>query len=111
MNFPTTARTPIQRFEHDIRVVHRFHGQRRGRTAEKQFRRGETRGRAQRGGRVRRFHRPHAAAQPVEQRHVVGGAAEERLTEMDVRLDESGQQVCAARVDDRLVRLRGFVAD
>ena len=58
-------------------------------------------GGAQRRRRVRRFHRPDAALQPVEQRHVVGVAAEQRLAEMDVRLDEAGQQVGAARVDDR----------
>ena len=40
-------------------------------------------------GRVRRFHRPDAPPQPVEQRHVVGEAAEQRLAEMDVRLDEA----------------------
>ena len=42
--------------------------------------------------------------QPVHQRQVVGVAAEERLAEVDVRLDEAGQDVAAARVDDAVVR-------
>ena len=52
-------------------------------------------------GRVRRFHRPDPAPQPLEQRHVVGVAAEERLAEVDVRLDEAGKEVGAAGVDRR----------
>ena len=61
--------------------------------------------------RVRRFHRPHAAPQPFEQRHVVGVAAEERLAQVDVGLDEAGEQVRAAGVDHGVVRLGRFRAD
>ena len=67
---------------------------------QQQLRGGEARRRAQRRWRVRGLHRPDAPPQPLEQRHVVGEAAEERLAEMDVRLDEAGQEVAAARVDD-----------
>ena len=59
-------------------------------------------GGAQRRGRVRRFQRPDARPQPLEQRHVVGEAAKQRLAEMDVRLDEAGKQVARRRVDDRV---------
>ena len=40
-------------------------------------------------------------AQPVHQRQIVGVAAEERLAEMDVGLDEAREDVAAARVDRR----------
>ena len=43
--------------------------------------------------------------QPVHQRQIVGVPAEQRLAEMDVRLDEAGKHVAAARVDDSIVRL------
>ena len=55
----------------------------------------------ERGRRVRGLHRPDAPPQPVHQRQIVGVAAEERLAEVDVRLDEPGQDVPAARVDRR----------
>jgi len=48
---------------------------------------------------VRGFHRPDALLQPIKQCEVVGIAAEERLTQMDVRLDEAGQQISTARID------------
>ena len=62
-------------------------------------------------GRVRGFHRPHAGAQPVHQRQIVGVAAEQRLAEVDVRLDEPRQHVAAARVDDAVVRLGDVRSD
>ena len=64
-----------------------------------QLGRGQLRGGAERRGRVRRLHRPDPRAQPVEQREIVGVAAKQRLTEMDVGLDEPRQQVAAVRVD------------
>ena len=71
-----------------------------------QLGRGQPRRRAERFRRVRRFHRPDARAQPVHQRQIVRVAAKQRLAEVDVRLDESGQDVAAARVDDAVVRRR-----
>ena len=49
--------------------------------------------------------------QPLEQRHVVGIAAEERLAEVDVGLDEAGQEIGAAGVDDVVARRVRFRAD
>ncbi len=53
-------------------------------------------------GVVRGLHRPDALLEPVDEREVVRRAAEERLAEMDVRLDEAGQHGAAARVDDHV---------
>ncbi len=113
MHLPTVARSPISAsgFEHDVGVVHGLHRQGRRRAREQQFGRRQARGRAQRGGRVRRFHRPDPAPQPLEQRHVVGIAAEERLAQVDVRLDEAGKEVGAAGVDDVVARRLRFRAD
>ena len=91
------------RFEHHIGVVHRLHRQHRGRAAAQQLGRRQPRRGAQRLGRVRGFHRPDARPQPVHQREIVGVAAEQRLTEVNVRLDEAGQHVAAARLDDAIV--------
>ena len=57
---------------------------------------------------MRRLHGPHARLEPVEQRQVVGVAAEKRLAEMDVRLDQAGEDVVAFAVDRPVVR---FIAD
>ena len=60
---------------------------------------------------MRRFHRPHAAAQPVHEGQIVGEPAKQRLAKMDVRLNEPRQDVSAARVDDAVVRLVDVRAD
>ena len=74
---------------------------RRGAARRREPRRG-----AQRRRRVRRLERPHPRAQPVHQREVVGQPAEERLAEMQVGLDEAGQDDRAGGIDDAVVRLR-----
>ena len=51
---------------------------------------------AQRRRRVRRFERPHALLEPLEQRQVVGQAPEQGLAQVDVGLDEAGEEVAAA---------------
>jgi hypothetical protein len=51
-------------------------------------------------------YRPDPRPQPREQRHVVGVAAEERLAQVHVRLDEAGEEVGASGIDDRVVALR-----
>jgi hypothetical protein len=53
---------------------------------------------------VRGLHGPHAPLEPVNQFEVVGRAAEERLAEMDVRLDEAGQHGAAASVERHVRR-------
>src|SRR5262245_47821200 len=50
------------------------------------------------------LHGPNPAPQPIHQREVVGVPAEERLTEMDVSLDQARQNVASARVNDSIVR-------
>ena len=78
------------RLEDGVRVVHRLHRQHGRRAARRAARVAASRAAARSdAGRVRRFHRPDARAQPVHQRQIVGVAAEQRLAEMDVRLDEA----------------------
>ncbi len=48
---------------------------------------------------MRRFERPDAPLQPVEQRQIVGAAAKQRLTQVDVGLDESRQETTLGGVD------------
>ena len=48
---------------------------------------------------------PHPAPQPLHQRQIVGEAAEQRLAQVNVRLDQAGEDVAAAGVDDTVVRL------
>ena len=93
--------------EHGIRVVHRLHrqdgrGAAREQLAGRQARRGP-----QRGGRVRRLHRPDPRAEPVDQGEVVGVSAEQRLAQVDVGLDEAGQHERAGGVEHRVAGRRG----
>src|SRR5262249_11007857 len=60
----------------------------------------EARRRSQRCRVMGRLHRPDTTFQPFEERHIVSRTPEQRLTEMDMCLDESRQEVVAARVDD-----------
>ena len=102
MHLPTTARSPVGSSASNTASVSCTVSivRTRGGAAQQQFGGGERRGGRERSRRVRRLHRPDARAQPVEQRQVVGIAAEQRLAQMDVRLHEAGQQVVAAGVDD-----------
>ncbi len=84
----------LERLEHGVGVVHRLHRQRRWwcRSAAARTRPGGAEA-ASDAGRVRGLHRPDARLQPIEQRQVVGVAAEQRLAQVDVGLDEAGEQV------------------
>jgi hypothetical protein len=57
------------------------------------------------------FQRPDAPAQPLQERHVVGRAAEKCLAQMDVSLDEAREDVGTAGVDRLVVWLRRLRAD
>jgi hypothetical protein len=52
---------------------------------------------------VRGFHRPHALAQPSHQGQIVGVSAKQRLAEMDMRLDQTGQDIPASGIDGSFV--------
>ncbi len=93
----------LERLEHRVGVVHRLHRQHGGRAARSSSDAACCGRGRERPRRVRGLHRPDARLQPVEQRQVVGVAAEQRLAEVDVRLDEAGQQVVAASVDGAVV--------
>ena len=82
--------------EHGVGVVHRLHRQHRRRAGAQQLVDGEARRGGQRRRRVRRLERPDALLQPLEQRQVVGQAPKQRLAQMDVGLDEAGEEVAAA---------------
>jgi hypothetical protein len=90
----------LERFEHRIRLMHGLHRQHGGGAAKEQFRGREARARLERTGIMRGLHRPDALLEPVEQREVVRVAAEERLAEMNVRVDEAREDVAAAGIDD-----------
>jgi hypothetical protein len=81
--------------EHGVGVVHRLHRQHRRRAGPQQLVDGEARRGGQRRRRVRRFERPHALLEPLEQRQIVGQAPEQGLAQMDVGLDEAGEEVAA----------------
>ena len=83
----------LERLEDRIGVVNRFHRQHGRRARSKQLGCGLLCRGGKRPRRVRGLHRPHPRLQPLEQGEIVGIAAKERLTEMDVRLDESRQQI------------------
>jgi hypothetical protein len=53
---------------------------------------------------MRGLHWPHTPPKPIHQREIVGVPAEERLTEMDVGLDQARKDVASARVDYSIVR-------
>src|SRR5438034_934530 len=49
--------------------------------------------------RVRRFHRPHALFEPIDQCQIVSRAAKESLAKMNVRLHKAGQHDAVGRID------------
>src|SRR6266550_1216984 len=55
--------------------------------------------------------RPDTPFQPLEQRHIVGGAAKHCLTEMNVGLNKSRQEIAASGVDHFVVTAPGIRAD
>src|SRR5262249_41966745 len=59
---------------------------------------------AQRRHRVGRFHRPDTSPEPLHEWQVVGVSAEERLAQVDMRLDETRQNVSIQSVDGSVVR-------
>jgi len=48
---------------------------------------------------VRRFHRPHALLQPVNQREIVSSAAKQSLTKVNVRLHKTRQYRATGGID------------
>src|SRR5207253_1868139 len=79
-----------------VAVMRRAHVEDRRRSTEQELRDAEPHARAERGLVERCLERPHAGAQPVEERHVLREAAEDRLHEMDVRLHETRHEHAAA---------------
>ena len=61
-------------------------------------------------GGMRGLHRPDPRLEPVEQGQIVRIAAEDRLAQMDVGLDEPGQQERAPGVDGAVDALAGVDA-
>jgi hypothetical protein len=62
-----------------------------------------------------RFHDPNAFREPIEELEIVGLVSEKGLAEMDMRLDETGQDVQAGPIEDfsvfRGAARRGFRRD
>jgi hypothetical protein len=93
-------------FEHRVRIVHGLHRQHRGRAAGQELGRRQAGGSAQAVRRMRGFHGPDTTAEPLQQRQVVGIPSKQRLTQVDMGLDQTGQHVSAACVDGAIVRAR-----
>ena len=51
--------------------------------------------------RVRSFERPDALREPSLQREIIGETAKQRLTEMDVRLNEARKDYQSGTINDR----------
>src|SRR5689334_16504210 len=51
---------------------------------------------------MRRFHRPHAFLQPVDQRQVISRPAKQSLTKMNVSLDETRNDGTTTRIDNHV---------
>src|ERR1041385_6171063 len=81
----------LERFECRAGVSHRLHVEDRRGAAEQQLGGAEHGGGVDRRFGVRRFERPDALREPCHERQVVGESAEQRLTEMDVGLNEPGE--------------------
>jgi hypothetical protein len=80
-------------------VVDSAHVEDRRGPGEEHLGQAELGARGERGVVVRRLERPDAALEPVEKRQVVRHPAKERLAEVHVSLDETGDDGASRRVD------------
>ncbi len=90
------------RFKQDIRVVDGAHVEHGRGAAEQKLGDAESRRGAQRGRVVRGLERPDAFAQPGQQAVLFGQPPEEGLAQMDVRLDQAGDDDQSVSVDRAL---------
>ena len=81
-----------RRAEDRVRVVRRRHVEDGRRPAREELGEAEARRDLERRVVVRGLARPDVRREPREELQVVGAVAQERLAEMDVRLDEAGQE-------------------
>ena len=95
-----------QRLEHRIGVVHRLHRQHGGRAAAQQFAAASRAAAPASAGVCAASIGQMRVLSQSSSAQVVGVAAEQRLAQMDVGLDEAGQRGSAAGVDDAIVRRR-----
>ena len=89
---------PLQGLERRAGVVHRFHVEDGRGAAEQQLGRAEQGGPIHRLLGVRRLERPDAPRQPVLEPQVVSEAAEQRLAEMHVGLNQPGHDEAARAI-------------
>ncbi len=95
----------LERFERRTRVPHRLHVEDGGRPAEQQLGSAEHSGPVDRVGSVGGFERPDALRQPVFEYQVVGETAKQRLAQMNVRLNQSGNDDESGAIDRLGARL------
>ena len=89
---------PVQCLERRAGVVHGFHVEDRRRATEQQLGRAEQGGPVHRLLGVRRLERPDTPRQPVLEPQVVPEAAEQRLAEMHVGLNQPGHDEAARAI-------------
>src|SRR5881396_1804710 len=89
----------LECLERGARVTHGLHVENRRRAAEQQLRGAEHRGGVNGGFGVRGLEWPDALREPRLERQIVGEPAEERLTEVDVRLYETRKHDEAVTID------------
>ena len=89
----------LRRAKDGVGVPHRSHVEDRGRPACSQLREAEARREEERLLVVGGFAGPDVRLQPGKEREVVRAVAQERLAEVDVGLDESGEAPESLRVD------------
>ncbi len=89
----------LKRLECRARVADRFHIENRRGAAEEQLGRAKHGGPVDRVGRVRCLEWPDALGEPIFQPQVVGEAAEQCLTQMNVGLNQTGDDHEAGAVD------------
>src|SRR5207245_11456485 len=95
----------------DVAEMRGPHVEDRGRAGREEIEQTEPHARAHRRLVVGGRERPHPRAEPSEERHVLRETAEERLTEMDVRLHDARHHDASRDVDDLGVRWRRDLAD
>jgi hypothetical protein len=89
-------------------MIHRFHRERAGRAAFDEFGNAETCRSFNRRRRVRRLHGPDTLSQPIDECEIVGCAPKNRLAEVNVCLDETGNDRATICVDHCIGYLSSF---
>src|SRR6185503_20900491 len=89
-------------FENFARVIDSLHRERAGSAAFDELGDTETCRCFDRCSRMRSFHWPDALFEPIDESKIIGGAAKDCLTEMNVCLNETGNNRTTVSIDHRV---------